>query len=98
MCAQFSTEPNLADAIRLIGELNQIDLARLDDLRAALEAHREIGLTPKNLTVVRAILSCNVWREVVDLPERLMAEATKRVTHAPHRATLRLRLRLALHY
>ena len=70
------------------GALNQIDLARLDDLRAALEAHREIGLTPKNLTVVRAIQSGNVWRKVVDLPERLMAEAKKTVTHAPHRASL----------
>ncbi len=70
------------------GALNQIDLARLDDLRAALEAHRAIGLTPKNLTVVRAIQSGNVWREVVDLPERLMAEAKKTVTHASHRASL----------
>jgi hypothetical protein len=35
------------------GALNQVDLARLNDLRATLEEHREPGLTPKNLTVVR---------------------------------------------
>jgi integrase len=78
----------LLSVARDSGALNEADLARLADLRAALEEHREIGLTPKNLTVVRAIQSGNVWREVVDLPERLMAEAKKMVTHAPYRASL----------
>jgi integrase len=70
------------------GALNQVDLARLDDLRAMLEEHRELGLTPKNQKVVRAILSGHVWREMVDLPERLMAEAKKTIAHAPQRASL----------
>jgi integrase len=76
--------------------LSEADLARLDDLRAALEEHREIGLTPKNLTVVRAILSGTVWREMVDLPERLMAEAKKTVTHAPHRAALSAQIAIGI--
>jgi integrase len=70
------------------GALNPVDLVRLDDLRATLEEHRELGLTPKNQTVVRAILSGHVWREMIDLPERLMAEAKKTTAHAPYRASL----------
>jgi integrase len=68
------------------GALNHVDLARLDDLRAALEEHREIG----------AILSGHVWREMVDLPERLMAEAKKTVTHAPHRAALSAQIAIGI--
>jgi hypothetical protein len=68
--------------------LNEVDLARIDDLRAVLEEHRELGLTPKNLRVVRAVMSGTVWQEMVDLPERLMAEAKKTIAHAPHRAAL----------
>jgi integrase len=78
------------------GALNQIDLARLDDLRAVLEEHRELGLTPKNLKVVRAILSGHVWQEVVDLPERLMAKAKKTVAHAPHRAALSAQIAIGI--
>ena len=85
-----------ARGMRDSGALSEADLARLDDLRAALEEHREIGLTPKNLTVVRAILSGNVWREMVDLPERLMAEAKKTVTHAPHRAALSAQIAIGI--
>lgn len=70
------------------GAVNEADLARLDNFRAELEDHRERGLTPKNQTVVRAVLSGDVWREMVDLPERLMAEAKKTIAHAPHRASL----------
>jgi integrase len=78
----------LLSIARDTGALNTVDLVRLDDLRATLEEHRELGLTPKNQTVVRAILSGHVWQEMVDLPERLMAVAKKTVAHAPQRASL----------
>ncbi|MEJ0096247.1 MAG: site-specific integrase [Methylocella sp.] len=70
------------------GALNEADLARLDDLRAALEEHRQVGLTQKNKRVVHAIQSGTVWREVVGLPERLLSEAKTTLAHAPHRASL----------
>jgi hypothetical protein len=72
------------------GALNQVDLARLEDLRATLEEHRKLGLTPKNQTAVRAILSGHVWREMVDLPERLILQhQDRRITDASYiRATL----------
>src|ERR1700730_6622990 len=78
------------------GALNQVDLARLDDLRATLEEHREPGLTPKNLTVVRAILSGHVWREMVDLPERLMAEAKKTIAHVVKRVSLSAQIAIGI--
>jgi integrase len=76
--------------------LNEVDLARIDDLRAALEEHRELGLTPKNLRVVRAVMSGTVWQEMVDLPERLMAEAKKTIAHAPHRAALSAQIAIGI--
>jgi integrase len=70
------------------GALDKADLARIDDLRAVLEEHREIGLTPKNKRVVHAILSGTIWTEVVSLPQRLLSEAKRTFDHAPHRAAL----------
>ena len=58
--------------------------------------HRELGLTPKNLRVVRAVLSGTVWQEMVDLPERLMAEAKKTIAHAPHRAALSAQIAIGI--
>jgi integrase len=78
----------LRSMARDCGALNDADLARLDDLRAALEEHREAGLTPKNQCVVRAILSGDVWQEMIDLPELIMEEAKTTIAHAPQRATL----------
>jgi integrase len=76
--------------------LNEVDLARIDDLRAVLEEHRELGLTPKNQKVVRAVLSGDVWQQMVDLPERLMAEANKTIAHAPHRASLSAQIAIGI--
>jgi integrase len=76
--------------------LNEVDLARIDDLRAVLEEHRELGLTPKNQKVVRAVLSGDVWQQMVDLPERLMAEANKTIAHAPYRASLSAQIAIGI--
>lgn len=78
------------------GALSETDLARLDDLRAVLEEHREIGLTPKNKRVVHAISSGTVWCEVVSLPERLLSEAKKTLAHAPHRASLSAQIAIGI--
>jgi hypothetical protein len=76
--------------------LNGTKLTRLDDLRATLEEHRETGLTPKNKRVVHAILSGNVWHEVVQLPERLLNEARKTLGHAPQRASLSAQIAIGI--
>ena len=55
--------------------LGESQLEELDDLRASMEAYRQGGLTEKNLAVIRQVLSGSVWREVVHLPDQLMAEA-----------------------
>jgi hypothetical protein len=78
----------LLSMARDCGALSPADLAKLDDLPAALETHREAGLTPKNQGVVRAILSGDVWQEMIDLPELIMEEAKTTIAHAPQRATL----------
>jgi integrase len=78
------------------GALNEADLARIDDLRAVLEEHREIGLTPKNKRVVHAIMSGTIWPEVVSLPERLLSEAKRTLEHAPHRAALSAQIAIGI--
>ena len=54
---------------RETGCLDQAALDRLDDMRAALEHHRREGLTPKNLRLIRQVLTDDVWSEVTSLPE-----------------------------
>ena len=76
--------------------LTESDLARLDDMRAALEEHRRKGLTDKNLTVIRQVLTGRVWDEVVKLPLAMMAEA-RRIRHeAPVKAAVTAQLAIAI--
>ena len=57
---------------RETGCLDQAALERLDDIRVALEHHRREGLTPKNLQLIRQVLTDGIWNEVVSLPNVLM--------------------------
>ena len=76
--------------------LTESDLARLDDMRAALEERRRKGLTDKNLTVIRQVLTDGVWDEVVKLPLTMMAEA-RRIRHqAPVKAAVTAQLAVAI--
>jgi integrase len=45
-------------------------------------------LTEKNLTVVRQVLSGNIWTEVINLPGQLMAQARSLREHAPVKAAV----------
>ena len=56
---------------RETGCLDQAALDRLDDIRAALEQHRREGLTPKNLKLIRQVLTDGIWSEVISLPNVL---------------------------
>jgi hypothetical protein len=68
--------------------LPEADLAKLDDIRAAMEEYRHGGLTEKNLKVIRAVLTEGVWNEVVQLPRTLMAEARLLRHQAPVKASV----------
>jgi integrase len=76
--------------------LTESQLAELDDLRASMEEYRRSGLTEKNLAVIRQVLSGSTWREVVRLPDQLMAEARLLKDHAPVKAALRAQLAVAV--
>jgi hypothetical protein len=68
---------------RETGCVSAAEIERLDEIRVALDEYRQSGLTPKNLNVVRQVLSGTIWREVVNLPKVLMAEA-REVRAYPH--------------
>jgi hypothetical protein len=65
----------LLSIARSIGCLDDVAMERLDDMRASLKTHRRGGLTEKNMILVRQVISGDVWRRVINLPEALMAQA-----------------------
>jgi hypothetical protein len=62
--------------------LTDADCERLDEMRWDLEELRQEGITEKNITFIREVLSPGVWSNVVNLPRMMMAEARQR-QHAP---------------
>jgi integrase len=76
--------------------LDQSALDRLDEIRIALEHHRREGLTPKNLQLVRQVLTDGVWSEVVSLPNVLMDQARSNKDHAPIKAAIAAQLATAV--
>jgi integrase len=76
--------------------LPEQDLAQLDDIRAAMEEYRCGGLTEKNLNVIRAILTGQVWDQVVQLPHILMAEARLLRDQAPVKAAVTAQIAIAI--
>ena len=81
---------------RETGCLDQAALDRLDDMRVALEQHRREGLTPKNLQLIRQVLTDGVWSEVVSLPNVLMQQARLAKDHAPIKAAVSAQLAVAI--
>jgi hypothetical protein len=69
---------------------------KLDELRATLEEHRRGGLTDKNLTLIRHVLSDGVWMRVVNLPQALMAKARSQQERAPVQAAVAAQLAVAI--
>jgi hypothetical protein len=68
------------------GEMDEEALRRLEDTRFALEEHRDDGMTPKNLALIRLVLTDGVWSRVVNLPDQLMQQARRQRRHAPVKA------------
>lgn len=78
-----------------IGGFDENDLRRLGDARFALEQHREDGMTPKNLALIRSVVTRGVWSRVVNLPELLMQQA-RRERHAPVKAAVLAQIAVAV--
>jgi integrase len=81
---------------RETGCLEQAALDRLDEISVALEPHRREGLTPKNLQLIRQVLTDGVWGEVVSLPNVLMQQAHSAKDHAPIKAGVSAQLATAV--
>ena len=81
---------------RETGCLDKAALDRLDEMRAALEHHRREGLTPKNLRLIRQVLTGGIWSEVTSLPEVLMQQARLDKDHAPIKAAVKAQLATAI--
>ena len=81
---------------RETGCLDQAALDRLDEMRSALEQHRREGLTPKNLQLIRQVLTDSVWGEVVSLPNILIHQARSAKDHAPIKAAILAQLAVAI--
>jgi len=69
---------------------------RLGDLRFRLEEFREVGMTEKNLALIRLVLTDEVWSRVVNLPAELMQEARLQRRHAPVRAAVLAQIAVAV--
>ena len=76
--------------------IDETAINRLDDMRAVLEGYRQDGLTPKNMALIRAILSSDVWRRVVSLPWQLMQEADALRDRAPVKAAVLAQIAVAI--
>jgi integrase len=81
---------------RSIGGLDDVAKERLDDMRTALETYRRDGLTEKNMTLVRQVISGNVWSRVINLPEALMAQARLLRDQSPVKAAVTAQLAVAI--
>jgi hypothetical protein len=86
----------LLSIARQTGCLNEVELERLNDLRAGLEEYRQDGMTEKNMAVIRQVMTASVWSEVVRLPALLMQEARDLREQAPVKAAVRAQLAVAI--
>ncbi len=85
-CALAQTDANL----------DTNDLERLDEIRLNLDQYRRSGLTEKNRELVRTVIHSDIWTRVVQLPQRLTAEASGTVTTQPLKAAVTAQMALAI--
>lgn len=76
--------------------LSEVEIEQLEEIRIALEQYRSTGLTEKNRRLIRQIAQSDLWREVVRLPQRLMAEARINSKTKPYRAAITAQLAIAI--
>ena len=73
-----------------------VKIARLEEIRICLEEHRSSGLTDKNRRLIREIAHGDIWRDVVRLPAKLMAEARSMRKTMPVKAAVTAELAIAV--
>jgi len=76
--------------------ISEVEIEQLNEFRIALDQYRSTGLTEKNRKLIRQIAHGDVWREVVRLPQRLMAEARTNCKSKPYRAAVTAQLAIAI--
>jgi integrase len=76
--------------------LDETACEALDELRRKLDAERPEGLTPKNMALIRQVLTPGVWGRVVKLPFAKMDQARRRKEHAPARAAVVAQIAVAI--
>jgi len=76
--------------------INKDEITRIDEIRICLEEYRSSGLTEKNRRLIREIAHTDVWREVVQLPPRLMARARANGKAMPVKAAVTAQLAVAI--
>ena len=76
--------------------ISEVEIERLDEIRIALEQYRSTGLTEKNRKLNRQIAQSDIWREVIRLPQKLMAEARANRKTKPYRAAVAAQLAIAI--
>jgi len=82
--------------VHSVGGLDEAALRQLGDIRFTLEQHREDGMTPKNLALIRCVLTNEVWSRVTKLPDQLMRQARLERRHAPVRAAVLAQIAVAV--
>jgi hypothetical protein len=75
--------------------IDEADCDRLNEMRIRLDDYRQEGLTPKNRTLIRQVLTPGVWGRVVNLPFAMIAQA-RRQPHASVRAAVTAQLAVAI--
>ncbi len=80
---------------RAVG-LGEDDLRRLMDMHSVLEPYREEGMTPKNLDLIRLVLTDGVWARIVGVVDDLMHQARRLRSHAPFRAGVLAQIAVAV--
>jgi integrase len=73
---------------RSVGCVDEAGLEKLGDIRAELEKHRQGGMTPKNMKLIRQVLNQKVWERVVNCPTELMKRARSLKDKAPVKAAV----------
>ena len=76
--------------------LDEAACEQLDEMRRSLEERRPDGLTDKNLTLIRQVLTPGVWNRVVKLPSAMMRSARLQQASAPARAAVTAQLAIAI--
>jgi integrase len=84
---------SMARELRCFGEKA---LDQLLEIRDSLEIYRRNGMTPKNLAVIRQVLSGDVWTKVVDLPATLMEQARLMRSESPIKAAIAAQMAVAI--